>query len=379
MQSFPGRSATAPGGLNVSSHPLGTEKELSATRKKQTLDDERVRRVLDPKVRTIGIDKSALDEQLKEKRSLQNLEKQREDFFNEQALLMDQHAQYLQREADRVRHERHLNLNQFHSTFQKKEMSREWDLHNPKRVLHDLPARVGDDDPRCGAASLQKFEGEDLDNQCRKRHQMNQMRSWAQQQVDEREMKKMMEREYNMAYDKRTEEMAYRAFQVEQSVANQRKTAAITAMEFNKAMAKQKEDEKKRGKHQDTMKNMEEIRNMIDADFLAETQGSREKGMSIMERQAVLDQQQAQREELRQRKLRQAEEERQVAAQEEMERRMAVALERQRERERKQAVMVLGADRKKQADEATSRKKQMDSLYSNEITQEFMGRFGNGR
>ena len=39
---------------------------------------------------------------------------------------------------------------------------KEWDLNRPDLKQIDSAARVGDDDPRIGAASMQKFEGEDL-------------------------------------------------------------------------------------------------------------------------------------------------------------------------------------------------------------------------
>eukprot|EP00759_Apiculatamorpha_spiralis_P055134 PhF_6_TR7289/c0_g1_i1/m.10897 len=365
--------------LNQPGHVLNNDAELSSLQRKNQLNEERLQRVLDPKIRTIGIDKAALDEQLREKQEIQKLEKDRDEYFNQQLLMMDQHAQYLQREADRVRSQKHANITNFHATYQKKQMGREWDLNDPKRVLHELPARVGDDDIRNGPASLQKFEGEDLDAACRKQVQAQQMRKWAQEQIDEREMKSLIEKEYNTAFDRRSEEMAHRAFQIEQQVASQRKQAAMTTAAFNKAIAEQKANEKKLGKHRETLHNLEEIRNMIDSDFLSESQPIREKGMSMSERQTILDQQQAQREELRQKKLRQAEEERQVAMQEEMERRMAVALERQRERERKQAVVTLGQDRQRQAEEASQKKAHLDKLYSNEIGAEFTGRFGTGR
>jgi len=48
------------------------------------------------------------------------------------------------------------------SVLQGKATTREWDLARPDARKLDVPARLGDDDPRCGAASLQKFAGEDL-------------------------------------------------------------------------------------------------------------------------------------------------------------------------------------------------------------------------
>jgi len=46
---------------------------------------------------------------------------------------------------------------------QAKEKRLEWDLNNPDALKHELPGRLGDDDPRLGPSSLQKFAGEDLD------------------------------------------------------------------------------------------------------------------------------------------------------------------------------------------------------------------------
>lgn len=45
---------------------------------------------------------------------------------------------------------------------QLKHTRKEWDLNRPDHLTIDNAGRVGDDDPRLGTASLQKFEGEDL-------------------------------------------------------------------------------------------------------------------------------------------------------------------------------------------------------------------------
>ncbi len=50
-----------------------------------------------------------------------------------------------------------------------------------------MPARVSDDDPRCGLASLQKFQGEDLNSRARTKYQQEQLREWSRlQQEDQR-------------------------------------------------------------------------------------------------------------------------------------------------------------------------------------------------
>jgi len=51
--------------------------------------------------------------------------------------------------------------------------------------------------------------------------------------------------------------------------------------------------------------------------------------------------------------------------------RMAMTLDRQRERERRDAARALGEERLRQAEEAKSRKKDLDATYSNAIGEEY--------
>ena len=52
--------------------------------------------------------------------------------------------------------------NEFRALHQQPSSRREFDLYDPDALKKDKPARVHDDDPRCGISSLQKFDGEDL-------------------------------------------------------------------------------------------------------------------------------------------------------------------------------------------------------------------------
>ena len=61
----------------------------SAIQKKAQFAKERAERFKDARKRTIGIDKFALDEQVKEKRRLAQLEKERDQYFDKTALQMD--------------------------------------------------------------------------------------------------------------------------------------------------------------------------------------------------------------------------------------------------------------------------------------------------
>merc|ERR1712224_976605 len=72
------------------------------------------------------------------------------------------------------------------------EARREFDLNDPNAKKKDVPARIGDDDPRCGPASIQKFGGEDLGKRQREQQHKAQA-SWVEQQIFEKAMVKQYE------------------------------------------------------------------------------------------------------------------------------------------------------------------------------------------
>lgn len=343
--------------------------------KKQRFADERAARFRNSRLRCMGVDKQSLDEQIRERRNMDHLEKERDRFFDEQRYLMDKHAVVLDREVQLLRRSRNVQEMSYRKAYQKPEAAREWDLNDPKRVISDLPARVGDHDPRCGTSSLQKFEGEDLDAYHRKRLQQEQMKKWAEQQTDEKVMRKWLDKDLDRQYEDRAEEVAHRTWQIEQEVKAQRRQVAMTQAEFNKAMAEQKRQEKIKSKVDNTQRNLTEINNMLRDGFLAEqdqvTARADFKGMTAEKRREVQRIQNEQREALRLRRLEEAEAAKAEEMEEQLNNRMAVTLDRQRNRERKAQLRALGQTHREQAAEALDRKKQLDELYANGIGEEY--------
>ena len=56
-------------------------------------------------------------------------------------------------------------MNGFRKSNQQPYQRRDYDLYDPQSLKNGLPARIGDEDPRCGVSTLQQFDGEDLGNQ----------------------------------------------------------------------------------------------------------------------------------------------------------------------------------------------------------------------
>ena len=101
------------------------------------------------------------------------------------AVRADMIAELLQKRQEHDIRELNIALNEFRMLHQQPASRREWDLYDPDALKKDRPARVSDDDPRCGISSLQKFDGEDLNSKARNKFMEEQRRLWAEQQLRE--------------------------------------------------------------------------------------------------------------------------------------------------------------------------------------------------
>ena len=88
----------------------------------------------------------------------------------------DKIATLLQKRQEHDIRELNKAVNEFRHSHQQPDGRREFDLNDPDSLKKDKPARVSDDDPRCGVASLQKFVGEDLNGKARQKLQQEQAR-----------------------------------------------------------------------------------------------------------------------------------------------------------------------------------------------------------
>ena len=95
------------------------------------------------------------------------------------AVLLERRQKMDQRELKRA-------LNEFRLLHQQPSSRREFDLNDPDAKKKDRPARISDDDPRCGPSSLQKFVGEDLTKKSREMFQREQMQMWFDSQIEEK-------------------------------------------------------------------------------------------------------------------------------------------------------------------------------------------------
>nr|AAH79434.1 RIB43A domain with coiled-coils 2 [Rattus norvegicus] len=171
-----------------------------------------------------------------------------------------------------LRHRKQLcrAINDFQQRFQKPETRREFDLSDPLALKKELPARVSDNDMRNTISGMQKFMGEDLNFQERKRIQKEQNREWSLQQHGEWER---AQAEHKLAEHLHTQtELKFdeAARDLQRLEITTRKAVCAAVKEFNKKQVVELAERKRQVKQQEQEDNMSEITNLLHGDLLSE-------------------------------------------------------------------------------------------------------------
>ncbi|XP_069823983.1 RIB43A-like with coiled-coils protein 2 [Dendropsophus ebraccatus] len=323
--------------------------EAAVRQRRRNAEQQRQSRVFDARVRTIGVDKEALDVQIHDKKIQKEIETKRQEAFDAQMVQSDKILCLLdERQKDDVRH---LNqaIDQFRLQFQKREDRREYDLYDPMTLKKDLPPRLSDDDPRCTVSGVQRLLGEDLTERIRKREQQEQLREWSLQQQQEWAEALEDKRLAESLYDKMRIELDKKAVELQKMEEQAKREICTYTKEFNRAQAEESLQRRKLEKQHQEEDNSVEVTNNMEGDLLSENPAQaisafgphrvitdRWKGMSPEQLKEVMDVQQQQLQE----KMRLKEEERQRQAEWDRRRvqeaRAMVLLERQQKRQEKE-------------------------------------------
>uniref|UniRef100_A0A0G4GGY4 Uncharacterized protein n=1 Tax=Chromera velia CCMP2878 TaxID=1169474 RepID=A0A0G4GGY4_9ALVE len=200
----------------------------------RAVEESRKPRIFDPKSRTIGIDKNALDLQVAEKREREKLERDRNSRFDSETLFFNSIRKRQEVEAQRQRRDLEKTTKDYGLTHLRKESRREWDLSDKealrKKGFHTL------DEENLGAASLMGLAGEDLSTQDRKAEQQRQMREWINQQKFEKQMLKKQEKEENDLWASQQEALCARLTAIKDEEARQRRMRAEQTADANRQM-----------------------------------------------------------------------------------------------------------------------------------------------
>ncbi|NWV66609.1 RIBC2 protein, partial [Malurus elegans] len=244
--------------------------EAAARELRQRRELQRRERIFNTRIRTIGVDKDALDAQVKEKKIKEAIEKARHEQFAHEMKKNDKLICLLDERQKNEIKEINRAFIEFHKNFQKPETRREFDLNDPQALKKDLPARVSDDDPRCSESGMQKFEGEDINSEKRKKFQQEQLREWSLQQQKDVKNALADQKFEDDLYDKFRIELDRKIMEEQRKEEESRRIICTATKNFNKIQAAELDYKNELEKAQKIKDDMDEITSLLRGDLLNE-------------------------------------------------------------------------------------------------------------
>ncbi|CAF4974446.1 unnamed protein product, partial [Rotaria sp. Silwood1] len=245
-------------------------KEQAAIERRRSEEKKRLSRIFNVKYRTIGIDKTSLDEQVKERQHIKNFEKQRNDAFDRDMIKNDLKQILLEQEEFSLKRQYAQELNNYRQLYQKPEHAKEWDLNDPNRWKQLIPTRINDNDSRLGLSSGQIFAGEDLQVLQRKKLQQEQLKNDFNLQILNKTKKNREEHLANLLYDYKQMELNERSNKFEQIENECHRAIEIATRNYNEILACEAKIRAHEQKTRQTEEQLAEIANTAFSDMLTE-------------------------------------------------------------------------------------------------------------
>ncbi|NXC35369.1 RIBC2 protein, partial [Campylorhamphus procurvoides] len=248
---------------------LREQREAAAVQRRRQQELLRRDRFFNARLRTIGIDKDALDVQVKERKLQEAIEKARDEKFANDMKRNDRLMCLLEDQQKNEIKDMNKALREFQKN-QTPETRREFDLNDPEALKKDRPARVSDTDPRCTISSMQKFAGEDLNYKQRMKFQKEQLREWSLQQQKDWKNALADQKLADDLYDKYRIKMDQKIMEEQRKEEESMRAVCTATKDFNRIQAAELAYKKELDKSQTLRENMDEITSLIRGDFLSE-------------------------------------------------------------------------------------------------------------
>ncbi|PNF15395.1 RIB43A-like with coiled-coils protein 1 [Cryptotermes secundus] len=245
-------------------------KQAAAIERRRRIEEERKNRIFNARQRLIGIDQAALTQQIEEKKAREEEQRKIDKAFDEQCIHGAKLALFLENKIEEEKRHVSQDINAFREVYQRPENRREFDLYDPDGLKKSLPARLLDDDPRCGPSSAQKFAGEDLASEKRWKAQQEQCRSWLEQQITERRAADSDKRAAQKAYDEAVLARDKLACELERMEQECQRRINEANLRFNKALVEEQVLQRRLDEAKELEDKQAEIYNHVTGDMLTE-------------------------------------------------------------------------------------------------------------
>lgn len=246
------------------------EKEAAVINQRQRNEEERKSRIFNARTRLIGVDKEALEAQVRERNGMETSEKMRGQAYAREMIKNDKLGVLYQERQDRDVRELQKSLNDFRFQNQRPDTRREWDLNNPDYLRIDKPARTSDVDPILGVSSAQIFDGEDLSGKIRNSAQQRQRAEWAAAQREEKRRADQQRDYSDHLYQLKQIELDQKGLDLQRKEAECRRAVTSATKDFNIQQAEERTLREKHEQAATLQDNLTEIKNHVFGDMLTE-------------------------------------------------------------------------------------------------------------
>ncbi|XP_026330300.1 RIB43A-like with coiled-coils protein 2 [Hyposmocoma kahamanoa] len=244
-------------------------KEAQNRERRRQCELERRARIFNARNRKIGVDLPFLQRQIVEKRAERDEAERTNLAFAKQMIKDSDVALVLEAREREERRRICAEIDLFRSKFQRPEDRREFDLNDPDVLKKQLPPRASDGEP-VGKSSAQKFEGEDLNYEERRKVMAEQRNAWLEQQVQERKAAETERRQAEAAYMMAIKARDARAGELDKLERECRYRLGQANLRYNEALAAEKKQLEQVMKEQEEADNCAEMYNNLTSDMLTE-------------------------------------------------------------------------------------------------------------
>jgi len=349
--------------------PLERERREIERRRKRF--DDRKKVILDAKKRIIGVDKAALESQIKEKEDKKKLEAQDKQLYD---TMRGSHAKLLsevERERQRARAAKEEEL-----AFYRKQQEQ-----MAKRKKHEDRVEALAP-PVKGNTVFVDFQGEDLDKAQREVEQKRQQQQWLTQQLTALNEKSQRLRKDDLDYAEQERQINEMKKQLEEEAHAARKTLQKQTQQYNAVQLAQKKRLSEIERETTHKLNQQEIASQLGSELLNEKAAEDAlrvnfKGFSAAQRQQILAEQQRQAAELADKRAREVAAEADYARmQDDMMREMVRQEKAKQERERQQRLQLRAVHLQQQKEHQQQMTYLNKHVYTNPVKPEFFDQFG---
>ncbi|XP_026884601.2 RIB43A-like with coiled-coils protein 2 [Electrophorus electricus] len=221
---------------------------------------QRQDRIFNARVRTVGIDRDAIDYQVVEKKNKEESEAKTLKEFANDLIRSDRMAcmlEHRQRKDERFLAEA---VDHFHHHFQQPDSRREFDLNDPERLQKQDGVRV-----------LPGLAGEDLGSRDRLCRQREQLRDWSLQHQRELEQTKAQQKQEDHQYDQSRVALDIKALELQKMEEKVKRAEAIAFKNFNIALAAEVSARRERERREEEENNQTDIQNQLQGELLSES------------------------------------------------------------------------------------------------------------